>query len=107
MKHTHLGQCLLEAIGREQTTQRAIAVKAGISHPSITRMIANGQRPEPDTLLAVCHAFERPNGARVLLGHLRDEIERAGFLLREIDVRIRGIQSVAPCEIEKLADRGH
>jgi hypothetical protein len=102
---THLGSSILAAVQREQTTQFAIAQRCGISHANLTRMIVHGQRPEPGTLRQICAAFDRPDGARVLCGHLCDEIERAGFLHREIDVHPRDDIAGEPDEIERNADR--
>jgi len=103
---THFSKAIMEAITRNGTTQTAVALNAGITHPALSRLISEGFRPIPETLRGMCAAFPRSDGARVLCGHLFDEIERAGYLHREIDVQPRadGITD-GPDDIERNADR--
>jgi transcriptional regulator with XRE-family HTH domain len=103
---THFSKAIMEAITRNNTTQTAVALNAGITHPALSRLISEGFRPIPETLRGMCAAFPRSDGARVLCGHLFDEIERAGFLHKEIDVQPRADGSAfKPDEIERNADR--
>lgn len=75
----------LAANGKKQVW---LAEKSGINQGALSRIISSNMRPDSDTLRAICEAL-RDDGAgiRVLIAHLRDEVDRAGMEAGEIEIK--------------------
>jgi transcriptional regulator with XRE-family HTH domain len=103
---TNLGKSLMSYLSRTNQTQWTLAGLAGITHTALSRIISQDRRPDPKTIKQLCLAIPRPDGAEVLCGHLRDEIERCGFLQREVTVvsKLRGEQIDIEA-IDRIQDR--
>lgn len=62
----------------EGVSYEVIAKRIGVSRGTITKFLAG--RPLTDELLRkLVHAFPNEHGKKILIGHLRDEVERAGL----------------------------
>jgi transcriptional regulator with XRE-family HTH domain len=59
-------------------SQRELAELTGISQGTISRLASEDRRIDASTLRALCTNLPPPVGLEVLIGHLRDEIQRAG-----------------------------
>ena len=82
-KRTHLGRAIYNETHAAKRTQTETAQRAGIQQGSLSCIIS-GRRARPDvpTLRALCapHVWtDRAAALSILLGHLRDEVERAGY----------------------------
>lgn len=87
MSTTHLGRAVNFICSHRGTTQTQIATNAGLSQVILSRACA-GTRPEAKTLRALCTSQPEPrDNLDLLVGYLRDEIERAGHSTHEIDIR--------------------
>ena len=76
---THLGRSLLYHLSRHNMKQTELARRTSLPGSSVSELISKGTRPEPASLRALCNCW--PDGAsnlRVLIEHLRDEMNRAG-----------------------------
>ena len=86
---THLSHALLAATS--DTSVRALATECGISPSTLSRLISDDRRVDEETLRKLCHANPREAaGLRLLIAHLRDEIERAGRKQTEIKISTPG-----------------
>lgn len=78
MSITHIGRSVAAICSAKNTTAQEIAARAGLSHVVLSRA-ANGTRMESKTLRALVSSQpDRRDGLDLLVGHLRDEVERAG-----------------------------
>lgn len=78
-KTSHFGRALYVARRHHELTLDALAQRCGLSQPGINRIENYARRPDVDTLRALCGCWPDPiTAARVLVEHLRDEVERAG-----------------------------
>jgi transcriptional regulator with XRE-family HTH domain len=59
-------------------TQRAVSAKTGISQPALTKFVM-GRPLTADFIQRLMSAFPEPQAREILIGHLHDEITRAGF----------------------------
>ena len=96
-KRTHLGRAIYNETHATGRTQTETAQRAGIQQGSLSCIIS-GRRARPDvpTLRALCAPHVWPDRAAalaILLGHLRDEVERAGYPDGTIDMHADGATS--------------
>lgn len=76
----HMGRALMLAIEHAGLTQSALSEASGVTQSGIARVVAGHRRPDPGTVRAIVHAacWTRPGDpARIMIGHLRDEMHRA------------------------------
>lgn len=79
MKKTYIGRVLVYEMQRCGLTQSALADRATIPQPTISQIIATDVRIAPTSLNALTHCWPTPEAnGRVLIAHLRDEINRSG-----------------------------
>ncbi len=86
MSLSHVGRAIQFIAGARKTTATQIGANGGVSQVVISRA-SNGSRLETRTLKALCNS--QPDGRdnlEILIGHLRDEIERAGHSTSEIEI---------------------
>jgi len=102
MSLSHLGRAVLHICEIRQTTAQKIARHAGLHHTMLSRA-GNGGRLEAKSLRALCTSQpDARDGVELLLGHLRDEIERSGVGLSEI--KISADDRVLEGDIRQLAE---
>lgn len=79
MSANNLAKELAEIIASQGLSQRGLALKAGLSSAGVSYLMS-GTRPDADTLaVVIIHATDCPElRQRLVLAHLRDEVERAG-----------------------------
>lgn len=81
---SHAADAFRAALREAKLTQQQLATRAGISRPAIIKFLA-GRPLSPRFLTMICGAFpSTKQGKNVILGHLRDEVVRAGFSQEEI-----------------------
>lgn len=79
MKKTYIGRVLSYEMQRMGMTQSALSDRASVPQPTISQIIATDVRIAPTSLAALTHCWPTPEAnGRVLIAHLRDEINRAG-----------------------------
>jgi transcriptional regulator with XRE-family HTH domain len=89
MKRTNLAKTLESERSAAGLTQHKLAKLLGISRPGYNRLEGLGRRPEPETLAIICRNWtDKTAGLRVLVEHLRDEVERARFPDGTISMRV-------------------
>lgn len=59
-------------------TQRAVSAKTSISQPALTKFVM-GRPLTSDFIQRLMSAFPEPQAREILIGHIHDEISRAGF----------------------------
>jgi transcriptional regulator with XRE-family HTH domain len=101
MSLSHLGKAIHVLCKTRRKTAREIAQSAGLHHTMLSRS-ANGSRLEAKSLRALCTSQPPPDGLTLLLGHLRDEIERAGGNAFNIQISVDGRE--LEDEIRQLAE---
>lgn len=77
-----LGRSIQLALERADQTQIQLARAAGITAGHLSHICAGARRAEPPTLAALwqCSIWQDPaDRARIMIGHLRDEMARAGW----------------------------
>lgn len=72
------------------STVSAIAKSCNLSQPALSRLINDDRRADSDTLHALCSRLDPGTGTQILLGHLQDEITRAGRSTLDWSVTPRG-----------------
>lgn len=78
-ERTHFGRALQAARNSSGLTLEGLAELSGISHPAIHRIENYARRPDVETLRALVSSWpEAITRARILIEHLRDEVQRAG-----------------------------
>lgn len=76
---SHFGRAVYAARQDAGMTLCALADAARLSQTGINRIENYARRPDVDTLRALCGCWPDPiTAARVLIAHLRDEVQRAG-----------------------------
>jgi hypothetical protein len=92
--HHHLGRAIMLCLARTRLTGMAAAESIGISQSGLVRIISGARRADPATLCAISRAEvwrAHPHaGQQIMIGHLMDELERAGWRSRDILMRARG-----------------
>jgi len=85
---TRLGRKLGRIMSRNGLTQLAFSQSADIANATVAKVRSYGMRPGPEMLKTLCNcpAIARADGVELLCEHLRDEIDRAGFLQDEIQI---------------------
>lgn len=82
MANSRLGKQLSIELYNIDMLQVDLAKKTGLSKATITQVISSRlreRRISPDSLKAICHAFNHDTNIRLLIKHLQDEIERADY----------------------------
>lgn len=82
---TYIGKAIAAAMDNEEKSQSAIATSAAscpgitITQSSVSRVLKGTRRPDEATLKALTHCWKNTeNNLRILIGHLEDEVHRAG-----------------------------
>lgn len=79
MHQTHLGRAVRAALTEAGWSQAELASRADIDQSGVNRIMNSARRPEINTLRAICTCWtSRATNVRILIEHLRDEVERAG-----------------------------
>lgn len=90
MSLSYFGRAVSALCSLRNTTASAIAAQAGLSHVNLSRA-CNGTRMEAKTLRAIVTGQpDRRDGLDLLIGHLRDEIDRAGVTEHEVTISADG-----------------
>lgn len=97
---THIQTALNYVCTRRGTTVTALAAAAGLYQSTLSRAMS-GTRLDPDSLRKLCTRSQPADGLEILMGHLRDEIDRAGRLQTEI--RIQADTADTPDDLRLLA----
>lgn len=85
MSQTHLAHALLAITGTSSI--RALATACHVSPSTLSRLISDERRIDEETLRKICQRNPDQNsGLRLLIAHLRDEIDRAGRLQTEVQI---------------------
>jgi transcriptional regulator with XRE-family HTH domain len=80
MKGTYISRALALEMERAGITQNEIATRAHITQPSAWRILHGRCRLAPETLRLITHCMIDHNAnGRLLIAHLRDELQRAGW----------------------------
>lgn len=103
------------AMMRIDADQQTVANACGMSASAISLMCAGHRRPDPDTMRRVVHAalWDRSDRARIMIGHLRDEMSRADWERhRDIAIYARPTPNhdrarAARAALVMLADHAH
>lgn len=86
-------------LARARLTGMAAADLVGVSQSGLVRLISGARRADPETLRALSRAElwrQYPHaGQQIMIGHLMDELERAGWQARDILMRARGNRQYA------------
>jgi len=86
MKASHLGRAVAFLCSQLHLTQTELAHRSKISQAALSRA-CSGTRLENNNLRALCTGQpDSRDGLELLLGHLRDEIERAGHSTAEVQI---------------------
>lgn len=109
-----LGRAVALAMLRAGADQVQVATAAGMSASAVSRMCAGLRRPDPESLarLIAAACWSSSDRARIMIGHLRDEMSRAGWArLRDIAIYPRPAainrQSAARAALVLLAEHSH
>jgi len=80
MKSSRIGQRLSLELFNQGIQQKTLADTTKLSQATITQIIASEKRRiSPESLKAICHAFNHETNIRLLISHLQDEIDRSGY----------------------------
>jgi hypothetical protein len=89
----NLGRALALSIQRCGLTQSLIADAIGSQQSVIARYVAGNRRPHPTALDQLTHLpvwQGSHSGIQIMIGHLHDEMERAGWSHQSVMMRPRG-----------------
>tara|TARA_R110000824_G_scaffold107603_3_gene253956 strand:- start:273 stop:683 length:411 start_codon:yes stop_codon:yes gene_type:complete len=77
---------LSRAVKKLPESQIEISRITGVNQSTLSR-VRSGTRPSEDTLSSLCSSWAFPaRGIPLLCGHLKDEVERAGFELHDVKI---------------------
>ncbi len=80
MKRSYVGRVLAIEMEREDITQAEFAARCAITQPSAWRIMRGHIRLAEGTLQRITHCWsDKAANGRMLIAHLRDEIQRAGY----------------------------
>lgn len=103
MKLSHLGKTLAALMSKTGETTSAIAARAQVTQPTISRLADAARRIDVETLRSLCATQMDPrDGLEILIAHLRDEIDRSGRLQTEI--QINADERTTEADIRLLAE---
>lgn len=89
------------AVKAEGTTYEEFAKKVGVSRGTIAKFVSG--RPLTEGLLRkVVTGFPREHGKKILLGHLNDEIQRAGMDPKKFQIVEKNSQSYVLENLSRL-----
>ena len=78
-ERTHMGRAIGAALADLDWPQQRLSAIAHIDQGTINRIINRKRRPDIATLRALCTCWTDPvRNARIMVEHLRDEVEAAG-----------------------------
>jgi transcriptional regulator with XRE-family HTH domain len=102
MTPSHLAHALTALASRRGLTLTELADQAKLSQGTLSRLASRDQRPDVQSLQALCMKQPDPrDGLELLLAHLRDEVDRAGRLQTEVTITADGQDT--PDDIRLLA----
>lgn len=82
-------EVFLASLVEEKTCKKRFAERSGI-HPSRITNMLQGRQIGSDLLIALSHNWDNPEtGKRILIAHLRDEIERAGHTVDDFQIELK------------------
>ena len=110
-----MGRAIALAMLRTDATQLTVAAACGLTGSAVSRMCAGLRRPDPASLASLLAApcWDMADRARIMIGHLRDEMSRAGWRRpREIAIyprppADRDRAGAARAALVLLADHAH
>lgn len=80
MDRSHLARAIGTALQRYGWTQTKLSDATSISQGNLNVILNRRRRPEPETLRSICTCWpDRGTNLRILVEHLRDEVELAGY----------------------------
>lgn len=80
MKHTRLAAAICQELEVEGITLSALSGRIGRTQGAMSLLIGRGSRAASETLAALSKCWKSPaSGVRIIIAHLHDEIERAGW----------------------------
>lgn len=82
---TNLSSTLRALIVTGKETASKFALERGLSQSTISRLIAEDRRIDPETLRTLA-THDDKEGLEILIAHLRDEIDRSGRLQSEVQI---------------------
>lgn len=108
LTHQHLGRAIMLCLARARLTGMAAAALVGVSQSGLVRLISGARRADPETLRALSRADlwrQYPHaGQQIMIGHLMDELERAGWQARDILMRARGSRQYALRSLHEIEE---
>lgn len=89
-KARRLSVAVFQEVEKEGITLSALAARIGRSQGAMSQLFARGLRASPDTMRVLSRGWAAPGaGARVLIAHLQDEIDRSGWSVSDYRVKYR------------------
>jgi hypothetical protein len=107
MTSTFLSSAVIREIEREGITLTALSERTGRSQSAMSQLLARGLRASPETMSAISRHWAQPGaGARIMIAHLQDELQRASWPASEYSIEHRdGSGQAVLSEIDRnLAD---
>jgi hypothetical protein len=107
MNSTFLAAAVYREIEREGITLTALSERTGRSQSAMSQLLARGLRASPETMGAISRHWTQPGaGARIMIAHLQDELQRAQWPVSEYSIEHRdGTGHAVLSEIDRnLAD---
>lgn len=97
--YRHLGRALILCMARQGLTGMEAAARAGVSQSCMARLISGQRRADAESLDRLSHAAAWGShthaGHQIMIGHLMDELERAGWSSSSVLMRARGSRQYA------------
>ena len=107
--HHHLGRAIMLCLARARLTGMAAASQIGISQSGLVRLISGARRADPATLNTLSRATlwrDHPHaGQQIMIGHLMDELDRAGWRASDILMRARGNRQYAMRALHEIEEQ--
>jgi hypothetical protein len=106
--HHHLGRAIMLCLARARLTGMDAASQIGISQSGLVRLISGARRADSATLTKLSRATlwrDHPHaGQQIMIGHLMDELERAGWRASDILMRARGNRQYAMRALHEIEE---
>jgi hypothetical protein len=91
MKTRRLAIAVYQEIEKENITLSALAVRIRHTQGALSQLFTRGLRANPETVKKLTHGWKAPGaGARVLIAHLQDEIDRSGWPVHGYNITHKG-----------------
>jgi hypothetical protein len=107
MKWSRLAKAVNVEAQSEGLSISAVAQRIGRSQGAMVHLLAEGRRASPETMAVLSRGWKEPGaGARVMIAHLQDELERAKWPVHDYHIEFhdgRGGKTVSHLEAD-IAD---